>query len=268
MCNGTALLTALGIGLAALAPDGAHEPPDGAAAPVVMTATGRYTERIPGSDVSFDMLPIPGLHIWMGRTEVTWDEFEQWYLPGPTPPGVDAVAQPTRSFEAHDQGWGRGRRPAVSISRYTAEMYCRWLSKKTGRTYRLPTEAEWEHAARGGAEGDPHAGDPDRLAEHAWYRANSGGMTHEAGTRKPNAYGLVDMLGNAAEYCSGPEVVARGGSWSDPPERLAIDARLLEDSDWNYRDPNDPPSKWWRTDAAFVGFRVVRDMPRESEDAG
>lgn len=249
--------------IAAICP--ALAPPGVGAGPPVATAPAPYTERLPGTGVSFEMRPIPEAGVWMGRTEVTWDEFEQYYLASTAPQGVDAVARPTRTFEAHDQGWGRGRRPAVSMSRYGAEMYCRWLSRITGRTYRLPTEAEWSIAAS--ADG----GDAS-LDDVAWHAGNSGGTTHEVGRKAPNAYGLVDILGNVAEYCAAERVVVRGGSWADPPERVHAGARRRETSRWNYRDPNEPQSRWWRTDATFAGFRVVRSFddaaPRERDGDG
>lgn len=125
--------------------------------------------------------------------------------------------------------------PVVLVTWKDAQVFCRWLSKKTGQGYRLPTEAEWEYACRGG-QGE-YGGDLDAIA---WYEYNSGGKTHPVGSKQPNSFGLYDMLGNAWEWCSdrysrnyyraspgsnpsgpsvGPHRVSRGGSWCSKPPR-------------------------------------------------
>ncbi len=88
--------------------------------------------------------------------------------------------------------------PVVCISQDDATAFCQWTAKETGKPFRLPTEAEWEYACRAGSTGD-YAGD---LEEIAWYRANSGGKTHPVCQKKPNAFGLFDIHGNAWEWCS------------------------------------------------------------------
>jgi formylglycine-generating enzyme required for sulfatase activity len=88
--------------------------------------------------------------------------------------------------------------PVVCVSWDDATALCEWLSKESGQPLRLPAEAEWEYACRAGTTGD-YAGD---LEEVAWYRQNSGGKTHPVGQKKPNAWGLYDMHGNAWEWCS------------------------------------------------------------------
>ena len=137
---------------------------------------------------------------------------------------------------------GKEDDPVNEVSWYGANAYCRWLSQQTGRTFRLPTEAEWEYAARGGSQGKPtkYSGG-DNINDVAWYRDNANSQTHPVGTKQANELGIYDMSGNVLEWCSdwygdeayyqtlkdqgvvtnpkGPESgtarVLRGGSWFD-----------------------------------------------------
>lgn len=208
------------------------------------------TVVIAGSGVRFDLVALPAASgVWIGRTEVTWDEyllFCNWDGP---PDGVDAVARPSRPLETfpYDRRWGTGRRPAVGMSGQAAARYCAWLSQRTGLRFRLPTEAEWE-AACGSAPADPDAA--------AWHAGNAEGQTHEVGTKAPNGLGLRDLFGNLWEY-AGDGTVLRGGSWRDPPAALTPSARLLFDENWTLRDPNFPPGVWWVPDGDHLGFRVL-----------
>src|SRR5271157_4941407 len=155
-----------------------------------------YTEIIPGSEVKIRMVAIPGgsfqmgspewepyrrsnegpvrrvklSPFWIERTEVSWREYEVYLLQrgnrgrsrdNPASDKPDAVTGPTPPYGSPDQGWGRGSRPAITMTYYAATKYCEWLSQITGKKYRLPTEAEWEYAARAGAV-SPYffAGDP------------------------------------------------------------------------------------------------------------
>ena len=91
----------------------------------------------------------------------------------------------------------------VDVSWDDASAFCKWLSKKTGKTVVLPTEAQWEYACRAGSKTRFSFGDKDSdLGDYAWYSDNSGGMTHPVGQKKPNAWGLYDMHGNAWQWCS------------------------------------------------------------------
>lgn len=276
-----------------------------------------YTETIPGTTVTFEMVALRGgtysrgspdseagrkpdegpqhsveiAPFWIGKTEVTWDEYEQYYfgggtpLPEKSPDSPDAITRPTPPYGAPDLGWGRGKRPAISMTWHAANEYCRWLSALTGKKYRLPTEAEWEYAARAGSTTSRYYGeDPAQLGEYAWFSGNSKFQTHPAASLKPNAWGLYDMLGNVAEFCSGyysaedyagvpagqavrnpsgPESgdhrVVRGGSYLNPASRLRSAAReRTYHTEWLYTDPQEPKSVWWYSDCFFVGFRVVR----------
>ena len=153
------------------------------------------------------------------------------------------------------------------VSWYEAKRYAAWLSKMTGKHYRLPTEAEWEYAARGGTDTIYSWGDnPAIAAQYAWMASNAHGFVHTRGLLQPNGYGLFDMAGNVAEWCldaaapnySGAPSVAdravededamkviRGGSYKSGVEDLAA-AR---------RDSNIPTFR-----STAVGFRLVEEL--------
>ncbi|MDX1908702.1 MAG: SUMF1/EgtB/PvdO family nonheme iron enzyme [Bacteroidia bacterium] len=138
-----------------------------------------------------------------------------------------------------DQGWGRGRRPVINISWDEAQAYCRWLSGISGQAYRLPTEAEWEYAAGGGADNrTTWAGTSteSQLEKYAWYTQNANGQTHPVGEKDPNALGLYDLSGNVREWCEddwhnnylgAPE---NGAAWTDSPQRGS--PRVIRGGGW------------------------------------
>jgi formylglycine-generating enzyme required for sulfatase activity len=221
-----------------------------------------YVDRIPGTMVEFEMVWIPEGGFWIGRTEVTWNEYLvycQFDRKGTAPPGVDAVARPSKPLDVfpYHRDWGAGARPAVGMSWSAARQYCEWLSMSTGKTYRLPTEDEWTVAC---------GPDVEDMTAYAWCAENSQNMTQETGTRKPNAQGVHDMFGNLWEYCENPydpadpgRAVLRGGSWRDRGEDITRAARLRFDNDWTLEDPNVPPGLWWVPDGDHLGFRILRE---------
>lgn len=251
-------------------PAGQHTPVSGAAE--------AYTETIPGTVVSFEMIPVPAGTtmvqtpggaattavgpFWMSRIEVPWDAFDVWVFgldeggQVATGKGEDAVSRPSKPYLLPGQSFGHQGRPALAMTHHAAVGFARWLSEKTGKRYRLPTEAEWEYACRANA-----AGPPESLTDHAWFWENSGEKTHAGATRKPNAFGLHDLLGNVSEWVAGAdgEPVVKGGAYADDPEDVHCGARKKQTAAWSATDPQLPKSRWWLPDAPFVGFRLVRE---------
>jgi formylglycine-generating enzyme required for sulfatase activity len=237
------------------------------------TAAPAYRETIPGTLVSFEMVRVQAGSVTIdgktekveafeiGRTEVTWDMYDVFALrldASKDQKGVDAVARPSQPYANPDYGWGHSGFPAISIAQPAAVAFCDWLSKKTGKTYRLPTEAEWVHAATQAAGGATLT--PERRDVLAWHGGNALARAHPVGKKQQDGLGLYDLFGNAAEWVTTPDgsFVTRGGSFRDPADRVGPVARAVQDDSWQERDPQLPKSNWWLSDAPFVGFRIVR----------
>lgn len=197
-----------------------------------------YAQEIAGSELSIDMVPVPGgtfemgspvnetgypkdespQHLveispfWMSTYEVTWDLYELYLQreiddvftdeKGSTITlKVDAVSAASKPYLDMSYGMGKNGYPATNVTQYAAVTFCKWLSAKTGHFYRLPTEAEWEYACRAGTTTAYSFGDDKgNLKEHGWYAANSEGKYHKVGQKAPNPWGLYDMHGNVAEW--------------------------------------------------------------------
>lgn len=222
-----------------------------------VTSFEDFTETIPGTTISINMKAIPGgsfkigspedeqfrkpdegpqkevklSPFFMAEIETTWDTYLAFYSATATEgrttdtegtrteADVDAISGPTPPYGQPDQNWGLGTRPAITMSYYSALTFCKWLSKVTGKTYRLPSEAEWEYAARGGTE-TPFffEGSPKDFGEKGFigklfgkgsneinnyiiFNANSKLRTAKPESVEANPFGLKNMLGNTAEYC-------------------------------------------------------------------
>jgi formylglycine-generating enzyme required for sulfatase activity len=317
-----------------------------------------YTETLPGTDIKFEMLPVPGGEFlmgsseteaeragdegpqvrikvepfWIAKCEVSWaeyqsfmalyDAFKKLQLLATNPNqqegdaaqaaeklnlikshawngsvedewGVDAVTTATPLYDSsftYEAG-DAPEQPAVTMTQFAAKQYTKWLSGILGRDYRLPSEAEWEYAARGGTTTAYSFGDDAaQLGDYAWFDENADFQTHPVGSKKPNAWGIHDMHGNAAEWTldeyreetyaglgKGPVDAAialcwptkvyprviRGGSWLDAAPVLRSAARhKSEEDEWKFKDPNIPKSPWWFTEepATGVGMRIVRPL--------
>jgi formylglycine-generating enzyme required for sulfatase activity len=180
----------------------------------------------------------------------------------------DGISHPSVNYAIVDRTHGSRHYPVTGVGWIGAAEYCRWLQKKTGRPYRLPTEEEWEYACRAGSTNAFFWGnDPTKAAEYGWFLANSAEedsaeATHPVGQLKPNRFGLFDVAGNVAEWCQkkSPEAssVLRGGAFCSPLTGLRSAARWIEHPEWDELDPEIPRSPWWLT-AGFAGFRIALD---------
>lgn len=156
---------------------------------------------------------------YIGRTEVTQDLWE-------------AVMGNNPSF------FKGGQRPVEHVSWEDCQIFINKLNRLLGKNFRLPAEMEWEYAARGGQNTHEYkyAGSDD-LDSVAWYGNNSGGKTHNVGTREPNELGIYDMSGNVGEWCEdcfGTSRVYRGGGWTHYARYCRVDYRHYNTPDYHY----------------------------------
>ncbi len=300
-----------------------------------------YTATIPGTQITFEMIPIPGGEFmlgspmtepgrkadegpqillktppfWMARNEIRWEEYHEFMSLYNVfkkfewaeirivsdENRIDAITAPTEIYEV-DYVYEFGKDPqlpAVTMTQYAARQYTKWLSGITGQQYRLPTEAEWEYAARAGTTTPYSFGsDPKILLRHAHFAENS----QDKGPRKvgqgiPNPFGLSDMHGNVGEWCldekqpdgyahleilaakgNGRQLTAfeifltpktmdprivRGGTWQSSAAECRSAARLgSNEAEWKSADADLPKSPWWYTDdpTRGVGFRLLRSI--------
>lgn len=254
-----------------------------------------YTETISGTVLTIDMAPIPPGTITMtdpsdpskelktdigplyvSTVEISWDHYNAFLFGLDKPEGAvgttaaDAVTKPTKPYVSADRGFGTTGYPVISVSYRGAENFAAWLAAKTGKKYRLPTEAEWEYACRAGANTTyPSGDDAGTLDAVAWFADNAEAKTHLLGTKEANAWGLFDMLGNAGEWVKGMDGkwVIKGGSFVADAKAMRPEARLINTPALNASDPNIPKSKWWLTEGGFVGFRVVCEPDTNAKPA-
>ena len=295
-----------------------------------------YHQTIRSGEVSFEMIPIPGgtfilgspeseegrsdnegpqievqvPPFWIGKTEVTWNEFQVYQLSYaqfkeqekklklPTDQlEADAVTAPTPIYDpSMVYAYGKGNQPAISMSQYGAMQYTKWLSLATGVQYRLPAEAEWEYACRGGSQTKYTFGDDQaKLEEFAHFMLPEDAEdiervgTREVGSKKPNAFGVYDMHGNVAEWVMDQyfenayemrakepianrcrplfgtntyQKVLRGGGWQDDPAKLRSAKRFVGTEELWDSDPFLPMSPHWLASdkAQTVGFRIARSL--------
>ena len=230
-----------------------------------------FTQPLDGTTVTFDMRLVKwtdpdgtARRLYVSTHEVSWDVFDVFVYQLDAPDEVakaDGITRPSKPYISMDRGFGHAGYPAISMTGKGAAACAAWLREKTGRPYRLPTEAEWL------AIWDAGGLDATELPDAAWGRENSGGTTHPVAKRRADTSGLHDMAGNAAEWVriapDADEFVVLGGSYLDPLAELGPEHRQEPQPAWNASDPQFPKSVWWLADAGFVGFRLVCDVPAD-----
>lgn len=154
---------------------------------------------------------------WMSKYEMTWGEYAKHYY--------EAVRKYNKGLFRLNIVKVRDKL-TVDLGKYDTEavVYCRWFGERFGVKARLATTNEWEYAARGGTNSKYYWGNGD-INEYCWYKGNSGGKLHEVGQKKPNGYGLYDMIGNAWEWTS--ESILKGGSKDSPISELGFEVKHI-----------------------------------------
>jgi formylglycine-generating enzyme required for sulfatase activity len=204
---------------------------------MVVIAPGSYVmgsrEKSGWLSLFFGRMGAPEHEVMIGRTfavgkyPVTFDEWDAFVQTG----GAD--------YKPNDQGWGRGNRPVINVSWDDAQAYVAWLSKKTGKPYRLLSEAEWEYAARAGTTTRYPWGDEPGTKRANFHDSGSqwsGKQTSPVGSFEPNAFGLHDMVGNVREWVQDCWNASYKGAPGDGSAWASGDCgqRVVRGGSWDY----------------------------------
>lgn len=243
---------------------------------VPLAAQARITDSLPGLRMNWEMVEVPGGEVTVpgadgpvqvtvepfliGATEVPWELYDIFYLKFDLPRAerarVDSKLRPSSPYGAPDRGFGHRGWPAMSLTHDAARRFAAWLSERTGYTYTVATDAQWQRAADLAFAGM----DADAVRERSWSAANADATTHAIGTLPPDRLGLVDLLGNVGEWVTGEDGTPwlRGGTFLDSPDSVSSTTRARQQPSWNQTDPQSPKSRWWLSDGPFAGIRLVR----------
>ena len=230
----------------------------------------RYTDL--GYEPTFEMVLVPGDPaqgidpFYVQATEVTWEMFRAWsycedIVDEPHSAEMrSSLLRPSPCYDDASRGHGFEGRAALGISRRNALAFCRFVSERTGRPYRLMTDAEWHYLAEAGG------GLPDDPTTVGWFAENNEGddfgdpISMPVAQKPANALGLYDFWGNVAEWVMADEEFIRGGSYLTSASELEFEWREDASQDiWNETYPNTPKSLWWYRDRFDMGFRLVCD---------
>ncbi|MFB0985613.1 MAG: SUMF1/EgtB/PvdO family nonheme iron enzyme [Phycisphaerales bacterium] len=228
-------------------------------------ALAAFDLPINGTSVTLKMQPIaPGDGVeafYVSATEATWDLYDAFIFnldtdAGESTPDSDAVTRPSKPYVLADRGYGHAGYALLSASPAAVKQFLEWLCVKTGRTIRIPTEAEMRFLLANSGIDDAES----RLAR-GWFEENSEYSTQAVGSKPVDDHGLHDIWGNVSEYAVAQDgtYVAMGGSFIDPVADVALDYRKPFTTEWNAGDPQIPKSPWWLASNDWVGVRLVCD---------
>jgi formylglycine-generating enzyme required for sulfatase activity len=226
---------------------------------MLMIAGGEFTMGSDRNQISPDERPAHEVTLQnfaISRYEVTFVEYDRF---------AEATGRPLPD----DNGWGRGKRPVINVNWADASAYARWLSARTGKRYRLPTEAEWEYAAAGGSDSVYWWGYEFETGRANCFDCGSGWdqkSTAPVGRFGPNGFGLHDTAGNVREWVRD----CYHGSYTGAP----LDGSAWEESGCKervvrggaYDKPAESMRSTWRgalkadTRLPMIGFRVVQEL--------
>ena len=246
---------------------------------MVVLPTGRFRMGSPADEGPLHTVTI-SRPIAMGQYPVTFEDYDR-FVAAAEGWGFLKTLFGKKLERPNDRGWGRGSRPVIDVSWHGAKAYAAWLSEQTGKRYRLPSESEWEYAARAGTETAYSWGDSINCSQacygHWPYSYGEAGEcsdswhgTSPVGSFEPNAFGLYDMHGNVNEWvedcwhCNYEGAPSDGSAWTSGGNGSNTNERILRGGSWAtsseqlrsaYRNCTLPSSR-----GSARGFRLVQDL--------